>query len=262
MKYKDYYQALGVDRTASEDDIKKAYRRLAHRYHPDVSTEPKAEEKFKEIAEAYATVKDPEKRREYDNLGRHPAGEEFDVPPEWQQRYGAGASSFDDVDLADILNAFRAGGRGDARGRRGASFPIPGEDYEVTVPVSLEKIYSGGETDVTVELPEYDDHGLPHRVPHTFRVTIPKGATGDSGCAWRARADRAATAASLATCTSISLSRHGKRRWAPRARSRPGAATSNSTSSRARRPASACAWPSAGCRRRVVAPAICTRWHE
>jgi len=99
------------------------------------------------------------------------------VPPEWQQRYAAGASTFDDVDLADILNAFRAGGGGDARGRRRTSFPIPGEDYEVTVPVSLEKFYSGGETDVTVELPEYDEHGLPHRVPHTFRVTLPKGAT-------------------------------------------------------------------------------------
>ncbi len=177
MKYKDYYQALGVDRTASKGDIKKAYRKLAHRYHPDVSKESKAEEKFKEIAEAYATLKDPEKRQEYDNLGRHSAGEEFNVPPEWQQCYGAGASSFDDVDLADILNAFRAGTRGDARGRRATSFPKPGEDYEVTVPVSLEKIYSGGETDVTVDLPEYDEHGLPHRVPHTFRVTIPKGAT-------------------------------------------------------------------------------------
>ncbi|OWW18465.1 DnaJ C-terminal domain-containing protein [Noviherbaspirillum denitrificans] len=177
MKYKDYYQALGVDRTASDDDIKKAYRKLAHRYHPDVSKEPKAEEKFKEVAEAYATLKDPEKRREYDNLGRHPAGEEFNAPPEWQQRYGAGASTFDDVDLADILNAFRAGGHGDARGRRRAGFPISGEDYEVTVAVPLEKIYSGGDTDVTVELPEYDEHGLPHRVPRTFRVTIPKGAT-------------------------------------------------------------------------------------
>ncbi|TCS32596.1 curved DNA-binding protein [Paucimonas lemoignei] len=177
MKYKDYYQALGVDRTASEDDIKKAYRKLAHRYHPDVSKEPKAEEKFKEIAEAYATLKDPEKRKEYDNLGRHPAGEEFNVPPDWQQRYDGSSSAFDDVDLADILNAFRAGGRGDGSGRGRASFPIPGENYEVTVAVPLEKIYSGGETDVTVELPEYDEHGLPHRAPHTFRVTIPKGAT-------------------------------------------------------------------------------------
>ncbi|MDB5762213.1 MAG: molecular chaperone DnaJ [Herminiimonas sp.] len=182
MKYKDYYQALGVDRTASADDIKKAYRKLAHQYHPDVSKDPKGEEKFKEIAEAYAMLKDPEKRQEYDSLGRRPAGESFTPPPDWQQYYGGGAgagasaSAFDDVDLADILNAFRSGGRSDGRGRGRASFPIPGENYEVSVSVPLEKIYSGGETNVTVELPEYDEHGLPHRVSHTFRVTIPKGA--------------------------------------------------------------------------------------
>jgi curved DNA-binding protein len=177
MKYKDYYQALGVERNASAEDIKKAYRKLAHQYHPDVSKDPKGEEKFKEIAEAYATLKDAEKREAYDNLGRRPAGESFTPPPDWQRHYGAGASAFDDVDLADILNAFRSGGFGEDRGRGRTSFPARGEDYEVTVAVPLEKIYSGGETDVTVELPEYDEHGLPHRVSRTFRVTIPKGAT-------------------------------------------------------------------------------------
>jgi curved DNA-binding protein len=176
MKYKDYYQALGIVRTASIDDIKKAYRKLAHKYHPDVSKDPKGEEKFKEIAEAYATLKNPEKRQEYDDLGKRPAGENFAPPPEWQQRYGAGASAFDDVDISDILNAFRSGGHGGGREREFTSFPQPGEDYSVSVPLSLEKIYSGGETDVAVEVPEYDENGLPHRVSHTFRVNIPKGA--------------------------------------------------------------------------------------
>jgi curved DNA-binding protein len=175
MKYTDYYQVLGVDRAAVDADIKKAYRKLAHRYHPDVSKDPEGEEKFKEIAEAYATLKDPEKRKEYDNLGRHSTGEEFTPPYEWQQHYGAGASDFDDVDLAEILNAFRAGGRA-SKGRGQTSFPTPGRDYEMSVLVPLEKIYSGGETDVTVELPSYDQHGLPHRMPRTFRVTIPRGA--------------------------------------------------------------------------------------
>ncbi|MFI4939673.1 MAG: DnaJ C-terminal domain-containing protein [Burkholderiales bacterium] len=178
MKYKDYYQALGVERTASTDDIKKAYRKLAHQYHPDVSKDPKGEEKFKEVAEAYATLKDTEKRQEYDNLGKYPAGENFTPPPEWQQQYGSSASGFDDVDLSDLLNAFMSGRHGGSgRGPKRASVPHPGEDYTVTVPVSLEKIYSGGETDVAVEAPEYDENGLPHRVSHTFRVTIPKGAT-------------------------------------------------------------------------------------
>jgi curved DNA-binding protein len=182
MKYKDYYQALGVDRDASADDIKKAYRKLAHRYHPDISKDADGEEKFKEVAEAYATLKDPEKRQEYDKLGRRPAGEDFAPPPGWQQQYDTGAASFDDVDLADILNAFRSGGggaagRGGEQARGWSSFPAAGEDYEVNVTVTLEKVCSGGETDITVEVPEYDEHGLPHRAARTFRVTIPKGAT-------------------------------------------------------------------------------------
>jgi curved DNA-binding protein len=173
MKFKDYYQALGVERNATPDEIKQAYRKLAHKYHPDISKDPKGEEKFKEIAEAYATLKDPEKRREYDNLGSRQSGESFSPPPDWQQHFGAGATSFDDVDLADILSSFGAGRRS---GQRGASFPIPGQDYEVTAPVTLEQIYNGGEADVHVQLPEYDQNGLPHRVSRTFRVTIPKGA--------------------------------------------------------------------------------------
>jgi len=174
MKYKDYYQTLGIERSATLDDIKKAYRKLAHKYHPDVSKDPEGEEKFKEIAEAYATLKNPEKRQEYDDLGKRPVGENFAPPPEWQQEYGAGGSSFDDVDLADLLNAFRSGGH--ARNRKEEHRPLPGEDYSVTVTVTLEQVHSGGETDVTIELPEYDDNGLMHRVTRTFRVTIPKGA--------------------------------------------------------------------------------------
>src|SRR5947207_1327950 len=81
MKYKDYYAILGVERGASAEDIKKAYRKLARKYHPDVSKEPNAEEKFKEMAEAYETLKDPEKRAEYDELGRYAAGEEFQQQP-------------------------------------------------------------------------------------------------------------------------------------------------------------------------------------
>lgn len=176
MKYKDYYQALGIERTATTAEIKKAYRKLAHQYHPDISKDPKGEEKFKEVAEAYATLKDTEKRKEYDDLGRRPAGQEFAAPPAWQREYGADASAFDDVDLADILRSFRPGARGAGHQQSRASMQVPGDDYSVNVDVALEKVYSGGETDVSVELPEYDAHGLPHRVARTFRVTIPKGA--------------------------------------------------------------------------------------
>lgn len=183
MKYKDYYQTLGLEPSATTADIKTAYRKLAHKFHPDVSKDPQGEEKFKEIAEAYATLKNPEKRQEYDDLGKRAAGEEFTPPPEWQQQYGASGSNFDDVDIADILNAFRASGFANGAGQHGGhraarhTRPIRGEDFSVNLPVSLETIHDGGETDMTVQLPELDANGIPHRVPHTFRITIPKGAT-------------------------------------------------------------------------------------
>lgn len=174
MKYKDYYQALGVKRDASADEIKRAYRKLAHEYHPDISKDPEGEAKFKEIGEAYATLKDPEKRQEYDRLGSRPSGEAFTPPPDWQQHFGAGASAFDDVDLGDILSAFTSGRRGGTHSRQ--RLPIRGEDYEVNAPVTLEQIYRGGEIEVRVELPEHDRHGIVRRTPRSFRITVPKGA--------------------------------------------------------------------------------------
>src|SRR6187402_3610037 len=101
MKYTDYYAALGVGRGASADEIRKAYRRLAQKYHPDVSKEPGAEAKFKEVAEAYQTLKDPEKRAAYDALGTRPQGEEFRPPPEWARQHGASGSSQFSFDEAD-----------------------------------------------------------------------------------------------------------------------------------------------------------------
>jgi curved DNA-binding protein len=174
MKFKDYYQALGVERTATEDQIKKAYRKLAHQYHPDVSKDPAAEEKFKAVAQAYATLKDPEKRRIYDDLGKRPAGEHFTPPPDWQQHFNTGESGFADVDLSDLFSAFGRTRRG---GRPREEFPLPGQDYEVVAPVSLEQIFRGEEIELHAELPEYDQNGLAHRVARTFRITIPKGAT-------------------------------------------------------------------------------------
>ena len=179
VKYKDYYQALGVERTASQADIKKAYRKLAHQYHPDISKDPDGEEKFKAVAEAYKTLKDPDTRMEYDSLGVQRAGENVTPPHEWQQQYAAGASAFDDVDLSDLLRAFRNGGAevpGGGRESYRSARPLRGEDYEVAVTVTLEQIHAGSETDVRLEMPEYDSHGLPHRAMRTFRITVPKSA--------------------------------------------------------------------------------------
>ncbi|SNS40181.1 curved DNA-binding protein [Noviherbaspirillum humi] len=184
MKFKDYYDILGVDASATPDQIKQAYRKLAHKYHPDISKDPAGEEKFKDIAEAYGTLKDADKRQEYDqlrdSLNRQGvgAGADFTPPPDWQQHFHAGEGAFEDVDLADILSAFSAGRRGGgAGGTRGRQhFAMPGQDYEVVEPITLEQSFSGAEIDVRLELPEYDAQGLLHRVPRTFRVTVPKGA--------------------------------------------------------------------------------------
>ena len=173
MKFKDYYQALGVARDASADEIKKSYRKLAHKYHPDVSKDPGGEEKFKEVAEAYATLKDPEKRQAYDDLGRRPAGEPFTPPPDWQQRFHMDESGFEDVDLSDLFAAFGRAGHGP---RPQSDPPRRGQDFEIVAPVTLEQIFHGGEIEVRAELPESDPNGLVHRVVRTFRITLPKGA--------------------------------------------------------------------------------------
>jgi curved DNA-binding protein len=172
MKFIDYYKVLGVERTATLAEIKQAYRKLAHQYHPDVSKNPEGEEKFKEVAEAYATLKDPEKRAEYDKLGTHQPGEDFVPPHDWQEAFHQGGAAFSDVDLADIIAAFTSG-----RHQAGARRARHGQDFEVPIPITLEQIYHGAEVNIDVTLPEYDQQGLPHRVPHTFKVRIPKGAT-------------------------------------------------------------------------------------
>ena len=171
MEYKDYYAALGVERGASADDIKKAYRKLAHKYHPDISKDPNGEARFKEVQEAYATLKDPEKREAYDQLGRRPPGERFEPPPDWAQEFG-GPGSFADVDLADLLAAFA-----ERRGGRQTRRPQRGQDVEAMAAVTLEQVNDGAEVDIRLNLPEYDAQGLLHHVPRTFRVRIPRGAS-------------------------------------------------------------------------------------
>ena len=146
MKYKDYYKILGVERTASEDEIKKAYRKLARKYHPDVSKELNAKERFQEVSEAYETLRDKEKRAAYDSLGSYRPGQDFRPPPDWFDRFGSGQSEdLRDVDLSDLFEQMGIFGR--ARGRRGfgRNVPIPGEDYEIPVRITLEEAFRGTE---------------------------------------------------------------------------------------------------------------------
>src|SRR5438309_5452858 len=156
MKYKDYYKILGVERGASDEDIKKAYRKLARKYHPDVSKEPNAKERFQDVSEAYETLKDKEKRAAYDSLGSHRAGQDFRPPPDWYQRFG-GAGEEEDlsgIDLSDLFESLGArfgGGPGGARGhafRRGGNMRLRGEDYEATLPLSIEEAAEGVEREL------------------------------------------------------------------------------------------------------------------
>jgi curved DNA-binding protein len=178
MKFKDYYEILGVARTASSDEIKKAYRKLAHQYHPDVSKDPAGEAKFKEVGEAYATLKDKEKRAAYDALGRHSTGEEFRPPPNWasnQANYDGQAFSFDDIDLADLFASFSKGHR--QTQHSGQQPAMPGQDYEMATQISLEEAYHGTTIELSFKVPEYDAQGQLKHVPHTFKARIPKGMT-------------------------------------------------------------------------------------
>jgi curved DNA-binding protein len=176
MKYKDYYAALGLARGASEEEIKKAYRRLARKYHPDVSKEAGAEEKFKDVAEAYQTLKDPQKRAAYDQLGSHAAGQEFEPPPNWQQQYSEAPFSAEEIDLADLFAHLRGAG-GTAGGAHRARMSMPGQDYEIAVTISVEEAFNGTQVNLDLNMPEYDAQGGVRRVPHTVRARIPKGAT-------------------------------------------------------------------------------------
>src|ERR1041385_8527522 len=164
MKYKDYYKILGVPRTAAEDEIKKAYRKLARKYHPDVSKEANAKEKFQEVSEAYETLRDKEKRAAYDSLGSHRSGQDFRPPPDWFDRFGSGrAEDLRDIDLSDLFESMGIFGR--ARGRSGGrGVQFPGEDFEVGVRLSLEEAARGAEREVRVN-------------GRGFRARIPKGAT-------------------------------------------------------------------------------------
>ncbi|MEQ1772533.1 MAG: DnaJ C-terminal domain-containing protein [Burkholderiales bacterium] len=176
MKYKDYYQTLGVERSASAADIKKAYRKLAHKFHPDVSKEANAKEKFQEIGEAYETLKDAGKRAAYDELGNaYQPGQDFRPPPDWGKAHGDGQATFDDMDLADLfasLTGARHGGRA-----HGGHFPIPGQDYDVAAAITLEQAAGGTEFEVNLSVPEPGADGYMRRVSRSFKARIAKGAS-------------------------------------------------------------------------------------
>ncbi len=181
MEFKDYYTIMGVARDATQDEIKRAYRKLARKYHPDVSKEKDAETRFKEVGEAYEVLKDTEKRAAYDQLGaNYKAGQEFRPPPDWNTGFEFSGGEFTGGDSADFSDFFESlFGRGGFRtggGRAGArEFHAQGQDRHARVLIELEDAYKGATRTITLRVPDVDAQGRVLTREHTLSVTIPKG---------------------------------------------------------------------------------------
>ena len=178
MEYKDYYKIMGVPRDASHEEIKRAYRKLARKYHPDVSKDPDAEEKFKELGEAYEVLKDPKKRQAYDQLGqRWQHGQEFRPPPGWAAGFDLGTGDFAAAGRSPFSDFFESlfGQFRPDYSERQTEFRIRGEDMHARLLISLEEAYRGTTRMVSLNVPNFDDHGRSTFEKRTLKVGIPKG---------------------------------------------------------------------------------------
>jgi curved DNA-binding protein len=181
MEYKDYYDIMGVKKGAAQDEIKRSYRKLARKYHPDVSKEADAEAKFKEVGEAYEVLKDPEKRAAYDQLGSQwQAGQDFHPPPGWDAGYEYSDSRGSGPDLggfSDFFESLYGQGFHNAGRQQGSSrgFQMRGEDHHAKVMVDLEDSYHGATRSITLQVSELDERGRVVSRPRTLKVKIPKG---------------------------------------------------------------------------------------
>ena len=180
MDFKDYYKIMGVERAATQDEIKRAYRKLARKYHPDVSKRADAETRFKEVGEAYEVLKDPEKRAAYDQLGADwKAGQDFRPPPDWDAGFefsGGGYTRADSSAYSDFFESLFGRGFGSAThagAQRG--FRARGEDHHAKVLIDLEDAYLGAARTITLRSPELDAGGHVITREHTLNVKIPKG---------------------------------------------------------------------------------------
>lgn len=183
VTYKDYYNVLGVKRDASQDEIKKAYRKLARKYHPDINRNAGAEEKFKGIAEAYEVLGDEDNRKKYDALGANwKSGQEFRPPKGWESGHfefhdtGGFADMFDRhggaSDFFETLFGHHGGGHGGSHSRAAGTH---GVDHEAEITISLEEAYHGARKTISLQTAEMDERGHVHRKTNSYNVTIPAG---------------------------------------------------------------------------------------
>lgn len=173
MEYKDYYKIIGIDRKATQTEIKRAYRKLARKFHPDVSKESNADEKFKELGEAYEVLKDPEKREAYDQLGENwKAGQQgFKPPPEWQDNFDFGGRGYAQDSTQDYSSFFE-----DLFGGvQGGGFHAGGENRRAKVMIDLEDSINGATRSFILQMPEIDSQGRVINKQRTLSVKIPKG---------------------------------------------------------------------------------------
>jgi len=180
VEFKDYYQVLGVAKTATADDIKKAFRKLARKYHPDVSKEADAEKQMKEINEANEVLSDPEKRAAYDQLGsRYRAGQEFQPPPDWDQ--GFEFSGADNGDASDFFaSLFGRGGRagqGERAGRHGhdGTYQRRGEDHHAKIVIDVADAFHGSAQTIALRAARLNESGHVVTDERALKVQIPKG---------------------------------------------------------------------------------------
>ncbi|MGD8672446.1 MAG: DnaJ C-terminal domain-containing protein [Thiogranum sp.] len=180
MEYKDYYGIMGVARDATQDEIKRTYRKLARKYHPDVSKEADAEARFKEVGEAYEVLKDPEKRAAYDQLGKQwKPGQEFHPPPDWDAGFefrGGGYTAGDAGVHSDFFEELFGRGFTGASGTRGRrAFRMRGDDHHAKVLIDLEDSFSGATRSISLRVPELTEDGHVTTRERTLSVRIPKG---------------------------------------------------------------------------------------
>ena len=174
MEFKDYYKILGVERTATADDIKGAYRKLARKYHPDVSKEAGAEARFKEIGEAYEVLHDPEKRAAYDQLGtRWRSGQEFTPPSDWGAGFEFAPGRFSTADAAEFSDFFSSLFGNFAR--QADVNRAYGEDRHAKIVIPLEDAFHGATRTITLRAPQLDAQGRMVLREHRLNVRIPKG---------------------------------------------------------------------------------------
>jgi len=199
MEYKDYYQIIGVERSATQDEIKRAYRKLARKYHPDVSKEADAEKRFKEVGEAYEVLKDPEKRAAYDQLGANwKAGQDFNAPPDWDAGFefdgggftGGGSQyrSFNEADASAYSDFFeslfgqgfqQAGARAQDYQQRGSfqqsGFRSKGSDHHAKILIDLEDAMNGATRSISLRVPVVDAGGHVTTKQRVLKINVPKG---------------------------------------------------------------------------------------